>query len=324
MTGSTITNQQSRILLRLVRRRVRRFNQMARFKRLTLLDVPIFFANSFPKSGTHLLTQVLIGFTKIGPAVDCGLPAIVTFEGDTGRSRTESEILVDLERLLPGDIAYGHVHAFPEVVSFVCRDGFVPYFILRDPRDVVVSHVHYVSELEPRHIHHRHYTQNLQSFDERLSASILGIPNKLAPPTSELQTAQRRTDPSAVGLQKDTSKSTEIPALPNIYQRFEPYMDWLDQTQVLLLHFEDFITSREKTIAAVYDHAVQQGFCSNYDRETAIQILGNSIDPQKSPTFRSGKVGGWHTAFTEEHKVLFKDIAGDLLIRLGYEQNNDW
>jgi hypothetical protein len=25
-----------------------------------------------------------------------------------------------------------------------------------------------------------------------------------------------------------------------------------------------------------------------------------------------------------EHKNLFKDVAGDLLVRLGYEENNDW
>jgi hypothetical protein len=28
--------------------------------------------------------------------------------------------------------------------------------------------------------------------------------------------------------------------------------------------------------------------------------------------------------FSEEHKQLFKDVAGDLLVRLGYEKDNDW
>ena len=61
--------------------------------------MPVLLANSFPKSGTHLLTQVLQGFPSIGPAVDSGLPAIVTYEGDTGRQRQAVEILADLERL---------------------------------------------------------------------------------------------------------------------------------------------------------------------------------------------------------------------------------
>ena len=44
----------------------------------------------------------------------------------------------------------------------------------------------------------------------------------------------------------------------------------------------------------------------------------------KSPTFRSGKTGEWKKHFTDEHKAIFKEIAGDLLVRLGYEKNNNW
>lgn len=278
---------------RLGRRTARRLRQMLRCRRVSLQGVPVLFANSFPKSGTHLLTQVLQGFPKIGPAVDSGLPAIVTFEGDTGRPRSEAEILADLQRLLPGDIAYGHVHALPQAVEFLRRPAMASYFILRDPRDVVVSHVHYVTEMEPGHIHHPYYTEVLRDFDERLSASILGRP-----------------DP-------------EIP-FPNILERFEPYLGWLDQPEVLCLRFEDFILQREETLGQVLDQAVRRGFPLKMDRSQAVGVLAASIDPQRSPTFRSGKVGGWRQQFSEAHKRLFKEVAGDLLVRLGYEQNNDW
>lgn len=278
---------------RLARRAARRSRQMLRYRRVSLSGVPVLFANSFPKSGTHLLTQVLQGFPQIGPAVDSGLPAIVTFEGDTGRPRSAGEILADLQRLLPGDIAYGHVHALPEAVDFLSRPGMASYFILRDPRDVVVSHVHYVTEMEPNHIHHLYYTEVLQDFNERLSASILGRP-----------------DP-------------DIP-FPNILERFEPYLGWLDQPEVLCLRFEDFITRREETLGQVLEHAVRRGFPLNMERSQAIRTLAASIDPQRSPTFRSGKVGGWRQQFSEAHKRLFKDVAGDLLIRLGYEQDDAW
>ena len=33
---------------------------------------------------------------------------------------------------------------------------------------------------------------------------------------------------------------------------------------------------------------------------------------------------GWREFFTDEHKKLFKDVAGDLVVRLGYEKTNDW
>jgi hypothetical protein len=278
---------------RLVRRALRRLGQMARYRRLSLAGVPVLLANSFPKSGTHLLTQVLQGFPAIGPAVDSGLPAIVTYEGDSGRERGEAEILSDLERLKAGDIAYGHMHALPEVVRFLCQPGYVAYFILRDPRDVVVSHVHYITEMEPNHIHHRYYTEELHSFDERLAVSILGRPDGPVP-------------------------------FPDIQARFAPYLGWLDHPEILVLHFEDFIQQQEATLGKVLDHAVQRGFPLQGSRPAAIQALANSINPQRSPTFRSGKVGGWRDQFSAENKQLFKQAAGQLLVRLGYERDEDW
>jgi hypothetical protein len=278
---------------RLLRRAVRRLWQMARFHRLSLSGVPVLLANSFPKSGTHLLTQVLQGFPAIGPAVDSGLPAIVTFEGDSGRERPQAEILADLKRLKAGDIAYGHIHALPEAVRFLCQPGYAACFILRDPRDVVVSHVHYVTEMEPNHIHHRFYTEELHNFDERLAVSILGRPD--GPVT-----------------------------FPNVQARFAPYLGWLDHTEVLVLHFEDFIQKREATLGRVLDHAVQRGFPLQATRPAAIQALAHSIDPGRSPTFRSGKVGGWRDRFSAENKQLFKQVAGQLLVRLGYEQDDGW
>lgn len=39
---------------------------------------------------------------------------------------------------------------------------------------------------------------------------------------------------------------------------------------------------------------------------------------------RRGIVGEWQEHFTQEHKDYFKEIAGPLLVQLGYEQDNDW
>jgi hypothetical protein len=44
----------------------------------------------------------------------------------------------------------------------------------------------------------------------------------------------------------------------------------------------------------------------------------------KKSHLRSGKIGQWKKYFTDSHKVLFKDLFGDALIRMGYESNNDW
>ena len=282
-----------RFRAKLARRWLRRLRQSVRYRRLSLRGVPVLFANSFPKSGTHLLTQVLQGFPRFTPTIDSGLPAIVTFQGDTGRPRSSGEIIGDLQRLLPGDIAYGHLHALPDVVEFLSHPAMAAYFILRDPRDVVISHVHYVTEMEPDHIHHRYYTQELHTFDERLRTSILGIPDPAIP-------------------------------FPDICQRFLPYLGWLDQPEVLTLRYEDFLANRPEALGHVVDHAVQRGLPALASREGCIHMLEASIDPSRSPTFRSGKAGGWRTQFSPDNKALFKDIAGDLLVQLGYERDHDW
>ena len=281
----------SKFALKLVRRKARR--AAATLQHGPLSDTPLLFANSFPKSGTHLLTQVLQGLTQISPAVESGLPAIITFDGPTGQPRPVADILRDLRRLRPGDIAYGHLHALPEVVAHLTAPGAAPFFILRDPRDVVVSHVHYVTEMEPNHVHHAWYRDELSNFDERLRTSISGLPD------------------------------LEIP-FPDIRGRFDPYMGWLNAPEVLVLFYEDFITHREQTLLRVLNHARSRGLKLHVGEQEALRVLESAINPRKSPTFRSGKIGKWREAFNDAHKALFKEIAGDLLIRLGYEVDDEW
>jgi len=47
---------------------------------------------------------------------------------------------------------------------------------------------------------------------------------------------------------------------------------------------------------------------------------GRALDPH----MRKGDPGDWENHFTDRVKECFKDEWGDLLIRLGYEKNNDW
>lgn len=291
--------------MRLLRRAARRWKQALRHGSRLMGEAPVLFANSFPKSGTHLLTQVMEGFCHLGPAVVSGLPAVVTFLGDSGRQRAEGEILSDLHWLLPGDIAYGHLYARPRLAEFLCQDGFASYFILRDPRDVVVSHVHYVTEMESKHVLHRYYRETLHSFDERLTASIQGV--------------ESHALIASIG-----EAAAQDLALPNIRERFAPYLGWLERSEVLTLQYEGLINQREQTLGQVFDHALQRGFPTKIERHAAIRILENSINPPRSPTFRSGKTGAWRAVFGEPHKQLFKQIAGDLLIRLDYEASHDW
>ena len=252
---------------------------------------PAILGISFPKSGTHLLDQILLGFSKVAPFSRRLHSFYAEYEGESGRSRPSEQALAWLHALRPRDIASAHLFARPEVIAQVASSTFVPYFIFRDPRDVAVSHVFYVTEMETRHVHHDHYA-SLPDFDSRLRVSILGRPE----------------------LEID---------FPNIAQRFEPYMAWLDCPEVLKLHFEDLVLDRTRVLDLILDRFLAR-VPLLLPRAVLRNALESSINPRRSPTFRTGKTGEWKRHFTAEHIRLFKSVAGDLLLRLGYETDNGW
>jgi sulfotransferase 6B1 len=252
---------------------------------------PTLLGISFPKSGTHLLDQILLGFSKVAPFSTRLHSFYAEYDGDTGRKRSEAETRAWLDSLGALDISSAHLFARTEVVRRVATPAFVPYFIFRDPRDVVVSHVFYVTDMEPRHVHHAYY-QSLSGFDQRLRVSILGRPE------------------AAVQF-------------PDIAARFAPYMGWLDQPSVLKIHFEDLANHRTAALNHILDHFLDR-VPLTIPREMILGYLEASINPSRSPTFRSGKTGEWRKHFTEEHKKLFKEVAGDLLMKLGYEKDGSW
>jgi sulfotransferase 6B1 len=291
----TPTREKFTLKGKLIRRKLRRIRKQINPFEPSLKNSPIIFANSFPKSGTHLLIQIMKGFSIIGPAVDSGLPAITTFDGYTGRQKSEEEIITELKRLFPGDIAYGHLHADPKISDLLCQKNFFTVFIIRDPRDVAVSHVHYLTDMEKKHIHHDYYQNILHTFDDRLETSIKGI-----------------------------NLDSKNNGMPNIYERFSPYLGWLDLPQILTIQYEELITQQETTLKKILSQVIQKGFQINTPQDNALRILSDCINPETSPTFRSGIIGSWKLSFNDHNKDLFKQISGDLLIKLGYEENTNW
>lgn len=260
---------------------------------------PILLGTSFPKSGTHLLDQILLGFNRVAPFSRRLHSFYAEYEGESGRKHSPEQALAWLKSLRSGDVASAHLFARDEVVKQVCTPAFIPYFIFRDPRDVVVSHVFYVTDMEARHVHHEYY-QSLPDFNSRLNVSILGRP--------EMNT---RPEPS---------RRVEF---PNISDRFAPYLGWLDRPSVMTIHFEDLINDRRASLNHIIDHFLAR-VPLHTPRDLILEGLESSINPKRSPTFRSGKTGEWKKHFTEEHKRIFKNVAGDLLIRLGYEKDQNW
>ena len=67
---------------------------------------------------------------------------------------TPEQALGWLNSLTAGDVASAHLFAREDALAQVTSNVFASFFIFRDPRDVVVSHVFYVTNLEAQHVHH--------------------------------------------------------------------------------------------------------------------------------------------------------------------------
>ena len=262
-----------------------------RWKRFSFADAPLIFGNSKPKSGSHLLLQILNGFTRIMPYAYVAAEPVRTINKDGGR-RTVDDVAADLQRIPKGVIGWGYVEASPENVAVLCQPGRVNYFIYRDPRDMLVSQVFFATDMHEEHGMHAFYN-SLPDFGERLKVAITGI-------------------------DRDGLK------MVSVRQRYEGVFEWLDQAHVMCIRFEDLINNRDSTLNSMFDEVEKTGYKIPTSREKALEILVEAIQPKKSHTFRSGKTGGWKEHFSEEHKKLFKEVSGDLLIRLGYEKDNNW
>ena len=282
-------------LIKTLRRTIRpagkTLQAIARWKRLSFNDAPPIFGNSKPKSGSHLLLQILNGFTRIMPYRYVDADPIRTIEKE-GRRKQKEEILGELKSVPRGVIGWGYVEATPENVAVLCQPDRVNYFIYRDPRDMLVSQVFFATDMHEEHGMHEYYN-SLPDFGERLKVAIAGI---------------------------DRDQLHMV----SVKQRYDAVFQWLQQENVMCIRFEDLINNRDATLNIMLDEVESTGYEISAPREKALSVLVDAIQPRKSHTFRSGKTGGWREHFTDEHKKVFKDVAGDLLVRLGYEKDNDW
>jgi sulfotransferase 6B1 len=278
-----------------IRRRLRpagkTLQAVARWRRFSFDEAPPIFGNSKPKSGSHLLLQVLAGFTQIMPYAYVASEPVRTITKE-GRRRSSPEVVRELRSIPRGVIGWGYIETSPENVALLCTPNRVNYFLYRDPRDMLVSQVYFATDMLEEHGMHAYY-KSLPDFGARLSAAITGVDHD--------------------GLK-----------MVSVKQRYAGVFDWMQQADVLCIRFEDLMNQRNTTLNAMLDQLEKAGYKIPMPRDRSLAILGEAIQPGKSRTFRSGKTGSWREHFTDEHKHLFKDVAGDLLVRLGYEQSNDW
>jgi hypothetical protein len=251
--------------------------------------LPVVFGNAITKSGSHLLAQYLQGVSAVTALVFTSEQPVRKIAPE-GRERKDMRVSKDLTRLKPGDIAWGYIPSRSPFTEILTGPGWITYFIFRDPRDRIMSHIFYATEIHPGHAM-RDFYSTLGSMDEKVEATIRGVPGML----------------------------------PSIREAYASYRGWLERPEILKVKFEDLIEQRSRTIEQMLQPLDYAGILEHIpDRNHLLHDLEQAMSPTHSSTFRAGRVGTWEEYFSPSNKALFKKISGDLLFELGYETDNDW
>ncbi|HGY54742.1 MAG TPA: hypothetical protein ENK44_03480 [Caldithrix abyssi] len=247
-------------------------------------------ANSIPKSGTHLLINIL----KSLPSVRDWGNFLASTPSFTFRELSLETVRKKIEYFVPNELIGAHLFYNQETDAALRQKQVIHYFVYRDPRDIVVSEAHYLAEMNRWHFLHS-YFKSLPDMESRIELSIKGLGD-------------------LPGERK----------YPNIAKRLSYFIPWINNGHVFAIKYEELISDKKtEAINGILTHYASKQSVLDSKENLIEQILKN-INPKNSHTFRTGKAGNWKTVFTERQKDLFKEIAGDLLIELGYEKDYNW
>ena len=262
-------------------------------------------ANSVPKSGTHLLTRllVLLGFeqARLGGIrshlVSGPYAPIKRFLRGRGTEKVTVGVVfpeqVDrrwlkrrLGRVSDGQFVTAHCVHTPELAGLLREQGMRTVCILRDPRDVAVSQMHHIKQRKQHPVHEGFAA--LPTDGERLMFSIRG---------GELG-------------------GREMLSLDERYRRFS---GWASEEGAVVVRFEDLVGPRGGGSAGAQRRAVGKvaahlGVAAD---EATLARVGEGIFGE-GQTFRKGMIGGWREEFSAEHERAAEEVAGPLLAELGY------
>lgn len=252
------------------------------------------FVTSIPKSGTHLVERCL----RLMPGMYHSGRLLTARKG---RHRDVQDTEPVLNRLGTGCFVMAHLPFSEERRAILDRLNYRLVLMIRDPRDLVVSQYIFLGRsLNVRAGKLRTHFRSIPSEHERLTTTITGIP--------------------------DTTTICGLPdLLPSIKERFDSYLLWRD-AGAYETRYENLVGAKGGGTQEKQTEEIK-GLATHLDiklsGEQALRI-GSELWSQHAGTFRKGMIGDWPNHFTKEHKKIFKEVTGDLLIRLGYESNMDW
>ncbi len=260
---------------------------------------PRVLVNSIPKAGTHLITSILdllpemrtsgvhldhqTGVGRFGQAN----PETAELDWHTVRSK--------LGRVKPGQYATSHLWSHPTLFTILAELGFRSIFVVRDPRDIMVSDVEYIRRLR-RHPQHKRFQHDYPDRDAALRAHIDGFP------------AGRWGRPQA-----------------SLAQRLRGFQPWLDpRDDVLCCRYEDLIgdagggsgSAQRARVAEIGAHI------GRHLTEAELDRICLSAWSSHSPTFRKGGTGEWRAVLVGGTLEYFNEqVDADIMAAYGYRRD---
>ena len=244
-------------------------------------------ANSIPKSGTNLLARLLtlLGFEQTSEVGIRSRLVAGPFSPARKllRARSSEKVTIGvvspqqidrrwlgrhLSRVPDGCFVTAHCVYSPELASLFAGERMRVVCILRDPRDVAVSQMHYIKQKKRHPIHEAFMA--LPSDEERLLFSIRG---------------------GVLGGRE----------LRSLDERYRQFVGWQRDENSVLVKFEDLVGpkgggSAEAQRATVERVARHVGLEPD---ERIMHTVENIYGVGK--TFRKGQIGSWRSEFSEVH-----------------------
>lgn len=234
--------------------------------------------NSLPKSGTHLLESL---FFQLPLMRHCGKRTL--------KIQTQDPIIPNLKHissLKKGQFLLAHMQFHSSILERSKSNNIKIVHLVRDPRDVLISHLNYIQNMDITHKSHSFISQ-FERREDKLKAMIEGKANVLEPFSEVL----------------------------------DKFLPWTLKEEVLSVKFEDLIGEKGGGTLKLQKKCIKE-ICKFIAIEIEIEQLteiSKTVYSPKSSTFNKGKIGNWKHILNDNEKMWINKALKNQIIEYGYQ-----
>ncbi|MEM7330671.1 MAG: sulfotransferase domain-containing protein [Chloroflexota bacterium] len=203
--------------------------------------------------------------------------------------------------VIPGYVVHGHDIYSENLKGILDKNGIRTILMIRDPRDQLISRMFHVKR-STKHTWHERIQE--MTLDELLMLCIEGRED--LPGTDSMINL-------TLGWLNSNSGA--------LFMRYEELLgDPVPNFAKVLRHI-----GIEKNVESLADVIVERNRFERLSMGKRIWENGRKPGQENNNShFRKGITGDWKNYMKSEHVARFKEVAGEQLIELGYEKDNDW